>query len=645
MKGAAGFVVVCVMAAAAVVQAQQAPTRDRAAAAAPTVGTASLSGVVMTDGENGQPMRHVTVVLGQGSTSMPRVSVSDDQGRFAFTDLPSGSYLLAAMKPGWVVAGSRPRGMGQNQGIPVAVRDGQAVTGQVLRLHKGGVVSGVVRLSGGRPAVGAQVQALMVSSVSGTRTASMTAAPVTADDQGRYRIFGLPPGQYVVQVDMSMLSLMTQAADMRQVLPSEVVWAEALSARPALAPGMAQPEAAPPPEVGPTVAYAKTYFPGTAFLSDAAAIPVGAGDERLNLDMELRLVPTATVSGTVMQPDGTPAAGAMVSLNLPSSGGQEDLMAQVMQMAGLARNATRPDGSFVITGVAPGSYDLLVRGGPPRAAGRGGAPAAPAMPAMAAALFGGSTGSTQTLFARERVDVNGLPVGPLGLTLREGLKVSGTVVFEGSAKPSPETVRVSLAEPNAALAGMPDIVPLLRMNPSIAQVKADTTFELTGLMPGLYKFSVMMPGMRLVATEAGQGWMVKSVRLGDRDLADAGVDLSAGGDVSGVVVTLTDRPSELTGRVLDGEAKPVSMFPIVVFSSDRAHWGPTGRRVHAVQPATDGSFVIAGLPAGQYYMAAVTEVDPRELTSVAFLESLIPSAITVTLADGERKSQDVKVAR
>lgn len=644
MRATAVLVTGCLVAVAAV-QAQQMPARDRAAMAPPLVGTASLAGVVMTDGENGQPMRHVTVILGKGTTSLPRVSVSDDQGRFAFTDLPSGSYMLAAMKPGWVVAGSRQRGMGQTQGIPVAVSDGQVVTGQTLRLLKGGVVSGVVRLSGGRPAVGAQVQALMVSTTTGPRVATMTAAPVMADDQGRYRIFGLPPGQYVVQVTQSQTALMGQASDMRRILPSEVVWAEALLARPAVAPGMPQPDAGPAPDPGPTVTYSKTYFPGTAYLSDATAVPVGAGEERLNLDVELQLVPTATVSGTVVQPDGTPAAGAMISLNLPSTGGQEDLMAQVMQMAGLSRNTTRPDGSFVITGVAPGSYELLVRGAPPRTDGRAAAPAAPAMPAIAAALFGGTSGTTQTLFARERVEVNGLPVGPIGLTLREGLKVSGTLVFEGTTKAAPESVRVSLATPNAAMAGMPDIVPLLRMNPSIAQVKADATFELAGLMPGVYKLSVMMPGMRLVPTEAGEGWMVKSVRLGERDLADVGVDLNGGADLTGVVVTLTDRPSELTGRVLDGNAQPVAMFPIVVFSTDRAHWGATGRRVHSVQPATDGSFVIAGLPAGQYYLAAVTDVDPRELASATFLESLIPSAITVTLAEGERKSQDVKVAR
>ncbi len=153
-----------------------------------------------------------------------------------------------------------------------------------------------------------------------------------------------------------------------------------------------------------------------------------------------------------------------------------------------------------------------------------------------------------------------------------------------------------------------------------------------------------MPGMRMTPTEPGTGWMVKSVRLGDRDLADEGVDLTGGTDLSGIVVTLTQRPSELSGRVLDGASQPFSAYPLVVFSANRAHWGPGSRRTHAVQPAVDGSYVIAGLPAGDYYLAAVTEVETRELGSAAFLESLIGASLKVTLGDGERKTQDVRLA-
>jgi len=635
---------------------QQVPARDRAVSAAVReTGTASVSGVVLTDGENPQPVRHATVGLSTGVLSLPRMMVSDEEGRFTFTDLPEGSYRVVAQKPAWVPVASGVRTGGgitgmagvAGKGVPVAVREGQTVEGITLRLQRGAVISGVVRMPGGHAAAGMTVQALQASRVDGTRVASMIAQPGTTDDQGHYRIYGLEPGEYVVQVRTSFGPVGNQ--EVRQVLPSEVAWAEgvAAQARAARVPGAQAAGLSTAPDMGPTVAYATTYFPGTSYLSDAAAVVVRAGEERLGVDVEVRQVPTATITGSVTGVDGRPAPSAMVSLALPKSSGQENL---VEQLIGAAQAFTRADGTFVMTGVQPGAYVLNVRAAPPAPAGaRAGAASASPEAAMMAGLMAGlagggmgAAGGTMSLWAREPVQVDGLPVGPLGLQLREGLSVSGTVVFEGDQAPAAESVRVTLSEPQANT-GMPDIA-MLRMNPSVGQTTAEGAFTVNGVVPGRYQLTVMMPGLRLTPTEPGEGWMIKSLRLGDRDLADDGVDLNDGASLSGLVLTLTNRPSELSGRVLDAQSQPFSAFPLVVFSADRAHWGVGSRRVQTVQPATDGSYVIAGLPAGAYYLAAVTNVDTRELASAVFLESLIASSLSVTLSDGERKTQDVRLA-
>lgn len=616
--------------------AQQPPVRDRSAApAAAASGTASIAGVVQTAGVEARAVPRVSVVLTRGTTSIPRVVVSDDQGAFRFDGLAEGSYMIAANKPGWIVQGGRLRVMGQEPSVPVAVRDGQVVTDVTLTLVKGGAIAGAVRYEGGQPGAGLVVQALRISTINGERMASMTAVPGQTDDRGQYRIFGLPPGQYVVQVQEQRVpsTVMT-----RQILPSEVRWAEAVAAQAGQA-----AEVATAPEPGPTVTYSRTYFPGTAYLSDAATIPIAAGDERLNVDIELRAVPTTTVTGTVLGVDGTPAAGARVTLTA-SGGGDDDLMSMMMRMLGAATGAaTRPDGTFTIPGVAPGTYDLEVRAAPPQTGGVGPTPtAAPVMPAMARLMLGGGA-TTETLWARESIAVSGLPVGPIGLQLREGLIVSGTVVFDtAGTAPAPETIRVTLSPPSTQMAGLPDL-PMLRVNPTVTQVAGDATFEVKGLMPGSYDLAVLMPGFRMNRTEAGTGWLIKSVRLGDRDLADVAVDVRGGTSLSGLVLTLTDRPSELTGRVLDQAGAPVSLFPVVIFSTDPALWRTGSRRVLAVQPATDGGFLVAGLPPGTYHLAAVTEVDPRELASPVFLESLIPAAITVTMGDGAHVRQDIRV--
>lgn len=632
---------------------QQAPPRDAPGRTAATpVGTASVSGVVMTDGDSPQPVRFAAVSLSEGMFSLPRIVVSDEEGRFTVTGVPEGMYTLTTQKPAWVPLASSVRtGQslnqgGQGPGVPVTVKTGEAVRGITLRMAKGAVISGVVRLPGGRPAAGMSVQVLRTSRVDGKRSATMNVFPGTTDDQGRYRVYGLEAGEYVVQVRTSLFdiaSFMGGTSETREVLPSEVRWAEATAAQQA---AVAPP---PPPDLGPTVTYSTTYYPGTVYLSDAAGLQVRTGEERHNIDFEIKKVPTTTVTGSVMGVDGTPVSGAMVTLNVPPTAGQEELFSQIM---GAGRATTRADGVFVMNGVAPGNYQLMVRAAPPKPAdpsGRVTPPAADA--AMAAALAGamsalgggGGVGGPMSLWARESIVVDGQPVGPIGLQLREGLTASGTIVFEGDAPLPLPNVRVAMAESNQ-IPGMPDILSMFRGGQAPGQVKEDKTFEIAGVTPGVYQLGVVMPGLRTSLTTPGEGWVVKSARYGERDALDGGVDLSGGTNITGMVVTMTKRPSEVSGRVLDGASQPFSAFPLVIFSADRAHWTANSRRVQYAQPATNGSYVFAGLPAGKYYLAAVTELDTKELASVAFLDSLVGSAITVTLAEGERKTQDVKLA-
>ena len=63
----------------------------------------------------------------------------------------------------------------------------------------------------------------------------------------------------------------------------------------------------------------------------------------------------------------------------------------------------------------------------------------------------------------------------------------------------------------------------------------------------------------------------------------------------------------------------------------------------AVKPDSTGQFHVDGLPPGDYYVAALIDADPRELGDPSFLDQLIPSSIRVTLAEGERKIQDLKL--
>ena len=103
-------------------------------------------------------------------------------------------------------------------------------------------------------------------------------------------------------------------------------------------------------------------------------------------------------------------------------------------------------------------------------------------------------------------------------------------------------------------------------------------------------------------------------------------------------------PAEVSGILYDGAGRPSGDLSIVLFSTDRAMWFNGSRRVRpAVRPATDGRFTFTGLVAGEYYLAALTDVTPADLNSPQFLELVIPAAIKMAVGDGERKTQDLRI--
>lgn len=49
------------------------------------------------------------------------------------------------------------------------------------------------------------------------------------------------------------------------------------------------------------------------------------------------------------------------------------------------------------------------------------------------------------------------------------------------------------------------------------------------------------------------------------------------------------------------------------------------------------------LPPGEHFIAALTDFDPGDSNDPAFLEQLIPGAIRISVADGEKKKQDFRI--
>jgi hypothetical protein len=67
------------------------------------------------------------------------------------------------------------------------------------------------------------------------------------------------------------------------------------------------------------------------------------------------------------------------------------------------------------------------------------------------------------------------------------------------------------------------------------------------------------------------------------------------------------------------------------------------RRTLSTRPATDGRFSFADLPAGEYLVVAMTDVEPNEWQRPEFLNQVAPAGVKVTLGQGEKKVQDLRI--
>lgn len=153
-------------------------------------------------------------------------------------------------------------------------------------------------------------------------------------------------------------------------------------------------------------------------------------------------------------------------------------------------------------------------------------------------------------------------------------------------------------------------------------------------MPGAYYLRVV---------SSLPGWTLKSAMLDGRDISNVPVVVDR--SLNGVVLTFTARPSEVNGRVLNATGAADSTATVLVFPADSTAWIDQGfrpRRLRAVRVDKDGAFHTAGLPPGNYLVAAIPDEASANAFDPRILQSLSRLAATMTLADGESRSLSLK---
>jgi hypothetical protein len=143
---------------------------------------------------------------------------------------------------------------------------------------------------------------------------------------------------------------------------------------------------------------------------------------------------------------------------------------------------------------------------------------------------------------------------------------------------------------------------------------------------------------------APQGWTLKAVMLNGQDITDEPLDVAPGQTVTGLRVVLTERSTDVNGRVSDPRNNPVTDATVVIFPADEDKWGYQTRFIRAARPDQDGRFTIGGLPPFERYLAiAVQGLEDGQAGDPEFLATVRDRAASFALDEGETKTLDLRL--
>lgn len=526
--------------------------------------TGAVTGRVTLDGK---PAKDITVIANLSVTDPARIAESflnkaaslkattDSDGNYRFEDLPPGKYRLAPYAPALVSDSV-------DSAAETTVTGGTTTEGINFSLSLGGVITGKVTDSDGRPVIGEKIALKAVDTDHNPASAvsSVTAMINTfggggrmyaTDDRGIYRIFGLRPGRYLVSAgaDSDVFSAMFKLRPKRT----------------------------------------QTFYPGITDQARAKQVQVNAGSEVGAIDIQFSAADKGfVVSGRVIEAQkGAGIGKAMVAYSAvrnapnrtPNKTDDEDSDDDSDERFGGIPGGittTNENGDFKFEAVAPGSYKLEVE------------------------QFGAMTGVGTKEFYGDPItfEVRSGNVDKLEVKLHRGASMSGVVVAEN-------------ADGEAGLQGYGRLV--LSASVTDAQTRSyssgtsviaeDGAFRIGGLKGGKATFRLDSIGEREAA-------LVRIERNGGEVPGE--VDIQPNEQITGLRVIVTRANCVIKGHVtIDGGPLPagarviVNAVPLKGGSVHTSKWD-------AVQvDSKAGDFVIENL-APDTYVVEVFVTDPSQ---------------------------------
>ncbi len=322
------------------------------------------------------------------------------------------------------------------------------------------------------------------------------------------------------------------------------------------------------------------YYPGVPDPAQATALEVKAGEEKSGVDFRFDYTPLVPVRGRAAVP-------AACSGKLMFRGEREIATEQNYPI----QFATSPDGTFELRGLSPGSWRI-----------------------RAVATDDHTYCSSETA----TVQVGASGAGGVALALRPRVDLAGVVRLE-------DDPGFQFQEAQLRFESFED------GDQTSAQIKADGRFNVP-LEPRQWSIAV---------TGAPRDAFIKSARLGESDVLESGLNLTAGPPAGGLEIVLSAAGARVEGAVLDGSERPAG-GPIVVLVPEprlRVHGG----LFHEAAADTDGRFAFRGIAPGEYKLFAWNDLEGEAYRDPDFMRGYEERGEKIVVRENEVKQARLKL--